>query len=42
MEELNQIAGERFCREDSLFPTLLGTALATVIAFVLALCLGYL
>lgn len=42
MEELNQVACESLCRENGLFPTLIGSGLAAVIAFVLALCLGYL
>jgi len=42
MEELNQVACESLCRENSLAPTLLGSILATIIALVLARCLGYL
>ena len=41
MEELNQVACENLCRENSLFPTVLGTGLAATVALVLALCLGY-
>lgn len=42
MEELNQVAGQGICRDHSLYPTVFGSVLAAMIAFVLALCLGYL
>jgi hypothetical protein len=41
MEELNQVAGEGLCRDNSLYPAVFGSLLAMAIAFVLALCLGY-
>ena len=41
MEELNQIASQHLCREDTLFPTILGSVMAATVACVLAVCLGY-